>query len=157
MLIEIIIVITLIIVGAVCIARAGYKNGIERINGQFALRTNPNVDSNDDSIEQARMIGKAISWRAALLHNLSLSIRCKRFDGKYFNSFAFDYDEEFKTDKTIAFLEGKHINLIKFCRLCHSHGVRIELHQIGLENTEDKSKKGKTFISRPEATLFLKN
>ena len=156
MLIEIIIVITLILTGAVYCARSGYKDGVKRKNTLFSLRANPNVDSNDDSIEQARMIGRAIEQRAAILNNSALSTRRKLADGKHFNSFAFD-NEEFKTDKTSAFLEGKDINLIKFCRLCHSHGVRIELHQIGLENTENKSKKGKTFISRPEATLFLKN
>lgn len=155
-LIETIIIITLIIAGTVCFGWLGYKAGMDRKNGLVSFRTDPNVESNNDSVIQARMIGKSIAWRATLLNNPALSTR-QKVAGRTFNFFAFDYTKELKTDNTMAFLKGNSINLIRFCRMCHSCGVSIRLRQIGLKYTEKEKKPGFRFVSRPEATLFLKN
>ena len=156
MLMDNIIIIAILLGVAVLIAWAGYRSGLKRRNCICSILRNPNVDSNDDSIEQARMIGRAIEQRALVLGNPGLST-ARKIGEKTRHYYAFGGIEEFKTDNAEAFMKGNCVNLIRFCRVCHSYGISIRLRQIGLKDAENPTKPSDTFISRPEATLFLKN
>ena len=149
------IIIAIIILGILLCVWNGHKFGTNKKTCLTAIRKQPNVDSFNDSIAQAKAIGKAIYNRAFILGNPSLSANFKGYKKTYHFS-AFD-SEDYRTEKTEAFLQGNSVDLIKFCRLCHSNGISIRLRQIGLKDTGHPKTEKNKFVSKPEPTLFLKN
>lgn len=133
----------------------GYKAGVDERKNILFIQEHPHVFSSTDTLEQAMDIGCAIKARASILRNSALQKK-EKIGGKSFSNFAMDNQGPGKNKRTEALLNGNCINLIRFIRTCHANGIHIALRQTGMKENFEIGNNKKTYISKPNFKIFLK-